>query len=459
MDYIEPINQSSKAQATQRLRGKTGFTLLEMTVVLLIIGVVTAAGIALFSTSMKNRYFKETQFKLDAIQEALQHYRNSFNRLPCPADVTMATGNVNFGVSASAFGDCYSAGDIRANFNSGNVVQGMVPFQTLRLPDDYAFDGWGNRIMYTVDKRYTDIDAFITYDFGSEGDIIIEGLIPTPATESATFLKHDKVTQGSWVGMYGSEGYNVISDDEDYPAYAEVSLSGSHTEADWDASTDDVRALQKATDNDDRIAARWHTASSLNSTFTIDVDMTDSSDPHTVTLYIVDWDSEERMQKIDVLDSSNNVLDTRYMTTSYNGGVYMSWTAWGHVKFKVTNLNGSSNAVVSGIFFDPYVGGLPAVYSVMSYGENSYGAWPRGSATTAWNLSANRLSSNYVTNTNDDEAQNCNCLQTGDSSTFTQTFNSIFVQKSYSKDPTDNNNTFDDMVVNGTRSSMKMPNE
>ena len=38
----------------------------------------------------------------------------------------------------------------------------MAPTKTLRLTDDYAFDGWGRRIMYTVDVGFTRANGFTT---------------------------------------------------------------------------------------------------------------------------------------------------------------------------------------------------------------------------------------------------------------------------------------------------------
>ncbi len=84
--------------------------------------------------------------------------------------MTLALNNANFGVEAGSlvsgvwtptYGDCSTTGTVRANFISGNVVEGMVPTVTPKLPDDYAIDGWGNRIMYSVDNRYTASNAFI----------------------------------------------------------------------------------------------------------------------------------------------------------------------------------------------------------------------------------------------------------------------------------------------------------
>ena len=44
------------------------------------------------------------------------------------------------------------------------------------------------------------------------------------------------------------------------------------------------------------------------------------------------------------------VLDTRTVT-AFTNGIYLVWTLSGHVQINVTNNNGASNAVISGVFF------------------------------------------------------------------------------------------------------------
>jgi hypothetical protein len=49
------------------------------------------------------------------------------------------------------------------------------------------------------------------------------GSAPPPnPTASAAFVGTDAATQGSWKGVYGSDGYNVVNDAISYPAYAQV---------------------------------------------------------------------------------------------------------------------------------------------------------------------------------------------------------------------------------------------
>ena len=168
------------------------------------------------------------------------------------------------------------------------------------------------------------------------------GVTAPPPPNSASFLKTDAATQGSWNGVYGGEGYAIANDATSYPAYAQVSWRNQAPWT-WVASTADVRALQNATG---RIASTWYTFNS----FDIDINLTDGK-AHQVSLYGLDWDALSRAERVDVLDASTNaVLDTRNLT-GFASGQYLVWNLTGHVLIRVT-FTGGANAVISGLFFN-----------------------------------------------------------------------------------------------------------
>ena len=428
-----------------------GFTLLEMSIVLAIIGVIMASGMTVFSAALQKSQLQETQTKLKAIQQALLNFRIANNRIPCPADVTIDPTGANFGIEASTAGDCYTTGTIKANFLGA------------------ASGGGGN---------------------------------------TATFVKTDTTAQGSWVGVYGRDGYGVEGDTISYPAYASVGISGNSTYT-WSGSTGDVRALQKPSNHGDRIAASWYSTSP----FTINVNITDGN-AHQVALYAVDWDTSSRAETITVKDASTNaVLDTRTVAASFNGGQYRVWTVTGNVNFVVTYTAGA-NGVIGGLFFDSGGGAgtaavegmvptkalrlpddyafdgwgrrimyaldkrftaasafttIPATdttaritindasghpkttragYALISFGPNGHGAYPRNGGST-------RLTAGSV---NADELTNCGCLSNG--TTNGGGLTGTFVQKTAAQDNTPNPlNNFDDVVAFGTRSDLRSPTE
>lgn len=153
----------------------------------------------------------------------------------------------------------------------------------------------------------------------------------------------DTTTKGNWKNIYGSQGFNTINDSMSYPSYAQITVTG-YTAPTWDDSTTDIRALQKAVGTD-RVAARW----SANSSFTINLNMTDGQF-HRVALYNLDWDGNNRSQRLDVLDADTGALLDSRSISSFNGGQYLVWDLRGRVKIIVTR-TGAKTAVLSGLYF------------------------------------------------------------------------------------------------------------
>jgi S-adenosylmethionine hydrolase len=119
----------------------------------------------------------------------------------------------------------------------------------------------------------------------------------TPSA-TATFVKTDSTTQGTWKSVYGANGSAIANDSANYPAYAQVTVNNTGTYT-WSASTAGVRALQKYA-TADRIASTWYSPSSFN----IDVNITDGN-THQVALYSLDRENAGRSERIDVLDTTS----------------------------------------------------------------------------------------------------------------------------------------------------------
>ncbi len=166
------------------------------------------------------------------------------------------------------------------------------------------------------------------------------------STTTATFVKTDTTTQGNWMGVYGTQGYNVVNATPSYPSYATVTASGYLTYV-WSSDTTDVRGLENPNGSGGRIAAAWYSSTS----FTVTIDLTDGL-AHNIALYAVDWDSHGRSEQIQISNASTGaVLDTETLSSFVNGA-YEVWTISGDVKITIKELTGG-NAVLNGLFFDP----------------------------------------------------------------------------------------------------------
>jgi hypothetical protein len=196
-----------------------------------------------------------------------------------------------------------------------------------------------------------DVNITITEMAGGNG--LLNGLFFGPAgssTATATFVKTDTTTQGSWIGTYGYDGYNVIGttfSNPSYPTYAAVTASG-YSNYTWSPNpTTDPRGLQIPPDGSaGRIASVWY-----GSEFTVDINLTDGR-THQVALYAVDWDTTTRGETIQIADASSGaILDTETLS-SFQGGAYEVWNISGHVKITIAQTSGR-NAVLNGLFFSP----------------------------------------------------------------------------------------------------------
>lgn len=126
---------------------QTGFTLIEMALALLIMGLVVGGGLNLMSSQMESQKLKETQAILEEAKNALIGFAVANKRLPCPASAT-SLGQESFAV-----------GGDKNNGLCSNFYNGFLPAAALGLsPTDeqgYATDAWGiapNRIRYAVTK-------------------------------------------------------------------------------------------------------------------------------------------------------------------------------------------------------------------------------------------------------------------------------------------------------------------
>ena len=121
------------------MRNARGFTLVEIAIVLVIVGMIVALFATITATLLSSQRRQTTVNHMTAVDAALIQFVVQNQRLPCPADGQVASTTAGVGTEG-------------ARNATGCVMQtrGVVPWVALGLGEQDAADGWGKRITYRV---------------------------------------------------------------------------------------------------------------------------------------------------------------------------------------------------------------------------------------------------------------------------------------------------------------------
>ena len=149
-----------KTKSTHR----DGFSLLEVSVVLLIIGLVMATSLTMQRWSTHEKRQDKLNKQFERIDEAILAYYRHHGMLPCPARREQPEGTAAFGEAT----DCNMAAPTDVISISGDSIRvGALPIKALNISPEFMIDPWGNRITYAVAKTL----ATAPFNAGNIGSI------------------------------------------------------------------------------------------------------------------------------------------------------------------------------------------------------------------------------------------------------------------------------------------------
>jgi competence protein ComGC len=131
----------------------TGFSLVEMAIVLFIATLLLTIGVAMFTNIAVSTRLRTSNTNADAIKIALVSYIARNNRLPCPAIATLAPGAAGYGVEDA------TAGCTNTAVGTEPMARGVIPWVSLGLPADVVTDGWGRAFTFHVTIAATQLTA------------------------------------------------------------------------------------------------------------------------------------------------------------------------------------------------------------------------------------------------------------------------------------------------------------
>ena len=189
-----------------------GFSLVEMAMVMMIVGLLLGGLIPTISSQMEQQLTNETRKQLDEIKDALTGFAVINGRLPCPAQANIATGTNNAGVEATVGTACSCKGP-SGNDNmiawssgvacTGTSATGVLPWVTLGTEET---DAWERRFTYRVSTEFANLNSapLATFTLSSAGVQKVYQNTADAAADTnkiiapAMFLSHGKNGYGAY---------------------------------------------------------------------------------------------------------------------------------------------------------------------------------------------------------------------------------------------------------------------
>lgn len=192
-------------------RDESGFTLVEMAIVVLIAGLILGPVMALYHQHLRQKSTEHTQDAVEKAEVALEGYLSMFGRYPCPAPLDAATTDADYGREQrdAVTDDCVadgvgifevtSANPDLAMLGEDSVFIGALPYRNAILDEVYTLDGEGHRLYYAVTGALTDHNLFSN----AEGGINIrsfagDDLLETPDTAHYVIIAPNREGAGRY---------------------------------------------------------------------------------------------------------------------------------------------------------------------------------------------------------------------------------------------------------------------
>ncbi len=189
MKLHAPFSFSSKASS------EAGFSLLELSIVLVILGIIGGLSLPLLTAQLNRAAFIKTRSHQDYALNSIAAYVEKNKRFPCPADPQVT-------------GADYGLVQIQCR---GPKARGILPFKTLGISEIYARDGFKRLMTYVIEPEFAKKDTSLQNERGGwitvnkeEGGSVLAPPLPSdpnPNTIALVLISHGESGVGAFIGQ------------------------------------------------------------------------------------------------------------------------------------------------------------------------------------------------------------------------------------------------------------------
>ncbi len=226
---------------------QSGFSLIEMALVLLLLGLVLAPAIHMYHQYRVDKDWNETEDNIDNVIVSIGGFRNVFGRYPCPASATALPGSIEYGheladcsTTAPAAGTCNNGICTSTDPTSGeDIIIGALPFKTLNMQESESYDSSLSRLTYGVTSTLT---TNTTFNINGGGISVVDkndatlSLVAPPSSAHFIVVSHGHNKAGAFTrnGVVGDACATAPPAEQENCNTDSVFTSGDYDENNFD---------------------------------------------------------------------------------------------------------------------------------------------------------------------------------------------------------------------------------
>lgn len=214
------MSGKSIGQETLERKNEKGFTLIELSIALIIFGLVVVPALVAYNKVITRENKKQVEGNIQVVSTAIGEFVTQYGRYPCPADPTLSTNDANHGRESATCEAAIARGNCVAGVcktEDGDVMVGAVPFVAIGMPEYRTYDAWGKKITYVVNENLVragvvDPVDYIAYDNGTIFESSDINLLQQDwaANDTGTFIITNRSPRALLIshGVDGQGAYN-----------------------------------------------------------------------------------------------------------------------------------------------------------------------------------------------------------------------------------------------------------